>query len=432
MRTLLFTFLIVIPFFSLAGELEQAYEKEFAYLVAEKKALQQRLQELKTHQQQTIEKVSKEINTLQNNFLQKQNKTDRLNRQIAEASRTGDFVENDSLLLETTLSQASESLKKLQHSLAPSLKPENKLTQAFLLANQIIKADGQTNRTNGQYFLPNGEAVNGDILTVGRIAKYGLAAEGGGVLAPAGDGKFKVWDTKTQNIAQQLSENLYPTSLDIFLYDNAEKSIEKDNQKSFEDDVKAAGVVGEVIIALGGVGIILILIRIFLLKRAGSNINKTVSKVNQKIENNDIESALEICKSKTCAASNVIMATLRNLNKDRDHIEDVISESILQESSFIDRFGATILVIAAVSPLLGLLGTVTGMISTFDIITEYGTGDPKLLSSGISEALLTTKFGLVVAIPLLLVGTLLSSWGQKIKNELEQAALHIINQHKVA
>jgi biopolymer transport protein ExbB len=70
------------------------------------------------------------------------------------------------------------------------------------------------------------------------------------------------------------------------------------------------------------------------------------------------------------------------------------------------------------------------MISTFDIITEFGTGDPKLLSSGISEALLTTKFGLIVAIPLLLVGNLLSTWGRRIKNELEQTALHMINTHK--
>lgn len=432
MRTILFTILIIFPLLTLAGELEQAYEKEFAYLVAEKKALEQRLQELKKHQAQTLTNVSKEIDTLQKTFLQKQNQTDRLNRQIVEASRTGDFAENDSLLLDTTLSQANESLKKLQYKLDSSKKPEDKLTQAFQLAGQVIEADGKINREKGQYFLPTGEAVEGDILSVGRIAKYGLATEGGGILAPAGDGKFKIWDAKTQGIAQQLSDNLYPTSLNVFLYDNAEKNIEKENKKSFKDDVKAAGVVGEVIIALGSVGIILILVRIFLLKRAGSNINKTVSKVNQKIENNDIDSALEICDTNTSAASNVITATLRNLNKDRDHIEDVISESILQESSFIDRFGATILVIAAVSPLLGLLGTVTGMISTFDIITEYGTGDPKLLSSGISEALLTTKFGLVVAIPLLLVGTLLSSWGQKIKNELEQAALHIINKHKVA
>ena len=102
----------------------------------------------------------------------------------------------------------------------------------------------------------------------------------------------------------------------------------------------------------------------------------------------------------------------------------------MNESSKIDRFGSVILVIAAVSPLLGLLGTVTGMIGTFDIITEFGTGDPKLLSSGISEALITTKYGLIVAIPLLLLGNVLSGWGLRTKNHLEQAALHMINTYK--
>lgn len=102
-------------------------------------------------------------------------------------------------------------------------------------------------------------------------------------------------------------------------------------------------------------------------------------------------------------------------------------ENILNEQSRIDRFGSFVMVIAAVAPLLGLLGTVTGMIATFDIITEQGTGDPKLLSGGISEALVTTMIGLVVAIPLLLLGNLLSGWAQNIKDSMEQSALHIVN-----
>ena len=102
-------------------------------------------------------------------------------------------------------------------------------------------------------------------------------------------------------------------------------------------------------------------------------------------------------------------------------------ENILNESTQIDRYGSFVLVIAAVAPLLGLLGTVTGMIETFDVITEFGTGDPKLLSGGISAALVTTMQGLIVAIPLLLIGNLLSGWAQSIKDSMEQNALHIVN-----
>jgi biopolymer transport protein ExbB len=101
----------------------------------------------------------------------------------------------------------------------------------------------------------------------------------------------------------------------------------------------------------------------------------------------------------------------------------------MHESGRLDRFGSVILVIAAVAPLLGLLGTVTGMIATFDIITEFGTGDPKLLSGGISIALVTTELGLIVAIPVLMVGNLLSGWAERIKDSMEHSALHVINEY---
>ena len=75
------------------------------------------------------------------------------------------------------------------------------------------------------------------------------------------------------------------------------------------------------------------------------------------------------------------------------------------------------------APLLGLLGTVTGMIGTFGVITEHGTGDPRLLSGGISEALLTTQFGLMVAIPALLLQTTLYRSGDAILRRIETLAL---------
>ncbi len=137
--------------------------------------------------------------------------------------------------------------------------------------------------------------------------------------------------------------------------------------------------------------------------------------------------ALEKLKEYKGSTARVIKATLRNIKKERAHVEDVIMENILNESTQIDRFGSFVLVIAAVAPLMGLLGTVTGMIETFEVITEFGTGDPKLLSGGISAALVTTMQGLIVAIPLLLIGNLLSGWAQSIKDSMEQSALHIVN-----
>lgn len=116
---------------------------------------------------------------------------------------------------------------------------------------------------------------------------------------------------------------------------------------------------------------------------------------------------------------------------ERADLERVFAEGMLREEGRIDRLGSALTVIAAVAPLLGLLGTVTGMISTFDVITEFGTGNPKLLSGGISEALITTELGLVVAIPALLLGNLLNAWATALKAQVEQGALRLVNLARV-
>jgi len=89
-----------------------------------------------------------------------------------------------------------------------------------------------------------------------------------------------------------------------------------------------------------------------------------------------------------------------------------------QESLAMRHIG-TILILAAVAPLLGLLGTVTGMITTFDVISEFGTGNARALASGISEALVTTQSGLVVAVPGLLLGVLLYCQAERMKRRME-------------
>jgi biopolymer transport protein ExbB len=149
--------------------------------------------------------------------------------------------------------------------------------------------------------------------------------------------------------------------------------------------------------------------------------------VYEKLQTGSGEEAYDAIQKYKGSIARVIRATLRNITRDREHIEDIITENILNENRSLDRFSNFILVVAAVSPLLGLLGTVTGMIQTFDIISVYGTGDPKLLSSGISEALITTMLGLIIAIPLLLLGNLSRGWADNIKDDMEQSALHVVN-----
>jgi len=115
-----------------------------------------------------------------------------------------------------------------------------------------------------------------------------------------------------------------------------------------------------------------------------------------------------------------------NRNRDIETLELKLDEQILKESPKIE-FGLDIIkVLASVAPLLGLLGTVVGMIITFTAITIYGAGDPKLMADGISTALVTTVQGLIAAIPLVLIHAVVSSMARGNQQILDEQAAGII------
>jgi len=106
-----------------------------------------------------------------------------------------------------------------------------------------------------------------------------------------------------------------------------------------------------------------------------------------------------------------------------------LDEVVSEEASVIKKGLPTLAIFATVAPLLGLLGTVTGMIETFQSITLYGAGDPKLMSGGISQALITTQLGLTVAIPLMLFHSFLKGRGNRIIETLEQQSGLILSKY---
>jgi len=108
-------------------------------------------------------------------------------------------------------------------------------------------------------------------------------------------------------------------------------------------------------------------------------------------------------------------------------MENALQEAILREIPPLERFLSTLGMLAAIAPLLGLLGTVTGMINTFHVITFYGTSDPRMMSGGISEALVTTMLGLCVAIPIMLCHTLLSRQVEIMISTMEEKAVAMVN-----
>ena len=133
--------------------------------------------------------------------------------------------------------------------------------------------------------------------------------------------------------------------------------------------------------------------------------------------------------SKSNPLGRVMMAYDKAKGHDAEHVELVLDEAILQESPKLER-GLTLLKLGAgIAPLLGLLGTVTGMIKTFQAMMIYGTGDPQLMAGGISEALVTTMLGLVAAIPLLILHSFCSSLARGVQATLEEQSAGIVARH---
>ena len=124
----------------------------------------------------------------------------------------------------------------------------------------------------------------------------------------------------------------------------------------------------------------------------------------------------------------MLKAGAENLREPRELVEEVMYEVVLTSRLKLERFLPFVAISAASAPLLGLLGTVTGIINTFKLITVSGSGDVKSLSGGISEALITTEFGLIVAIPSLLLHAFLSRKARGVVGKMETAAIGLVNQ----
>ncbi|HMB59445.1 MAG TPA: MotA/TolQ/ExbB proton channel family protein [Xanthomonadales bacterium] len=413
-------------------ELQAAYQKEYAFLEAQIRDLNARLADFEAASNEAERNKEAQIDRTEGELIGLQSRSDRVDSLLTEADRQFTAVEDGRSLLEATFVQADATLEQYEIAAVNG--------DAFLMAAdgeriQILLSEtldllvglGSVKRAEGAFFLKDGTEVSGTIIRVGNIAAYGISNGQGGALAPAGDGRMKVWAASTPETAQALVSGDAPDVLDIFLFESSQKAIEESAGKTLIGVINSGGSIAWIIVALGGLAALLILLRIFFLQNASSSTGKVVSEVGSLVKQGQLEQALQACKRLKGSTSRVVAAAVRNLDKDRTHVEDIVSEQILHESSHLNRFGAFIIVIAAVAPLLGLLGTVTGMISTFDIITEFGTGDPKLLSSGISIALVTTEVGLAVAIPALIFGNLLTGWSDSIKDDMEKAALHVMN-----
>ena len=181
--------------------------------------------------------------------------------------------------------------------------------------------------------------------------------------------------------------------------------------------VRQGGAVGYVIIGMGVLGAVVALIRLWALQGVRRRVRRQLSE-----EQADARNPL----------GRILAAFEEHRALQPEALGLKLDEAILRETPPLERWQGLVKVFAALAPLLGLLGTVVGMILTFQQLTLYGTGDPKLMAGGISQALVTTVLGLVVAIPLVLLHSLVSSISRQVIEILEEQSVGLIAQRAAA
>lgn len=191
--------------------------------------------------------------------------------------------------------------------------------------------------------------------------------------------------------------------------------------------IKAGGPVMVPLLILPFWALVLVIFKLIQFARKHRDSENLSKKVLEDIDGGKIKDALDYAGKEKGVVAKVVTTCLQHSEWDRDSAEKSVKAILVEELPLLNNHLNTLAVIAGVAPLLGLLGTVSGMISLFEMITNYGTGDPKIMAGGISEALITTQTGLTIAIPILLLHNYIRNRRDSIKADMEKNAIQILN-----
>jgi len=181
------------------------------------------------------------------------------------------------------------------------------------------------------------------------------------------------------------------------------------------------------LIGLGVAAMLVALIKWIQLARLRVATEADLQRVLRAIENGDRDQALGQARAIPGPAGDLLASAVEHVDEKKEYIEEVVYEKMLGARIRLERGLQFLALTATAGPLLGLLGTVTGMIATFKLISSFGSGDPRLLAAGISEALICTATGMLIAIPSLLFHSFLGRRAKGILGSMEQVAVGFIN-----
>ena len=315
--------------------------------------------------------------------------------------------------LETLIAKMSGSDK------LPSIE---EIEQVWYELNREMVEGGKVVAFTAQVSEPTGEKMEERVV---RVGAFNVVSEGGQylqyvaekgtleVLARQPAGPYQGW---AQDLAAA-TEGMHRFGIDPTGPSGGSFLAALINSPNLVERWHEGGTVGYAITVLGVFGLILGLVRLVVLYSVSAKVNAQL-KSDKANENNPLGRVLKIHEN--------------NPTMDTETLELKLSEGILKETPKLEYGLAILKIIASLAPLMGLLGTVTGMIVTFQAITIFGAGDPKAMASGISQALVTTVEGLVVAIPIVLLFTIVNGRAQRIIHILNEQTTGIIAEHTEA
>lgn len=289
------------------------------------------------------------------------------------------------------------------------------IEQLWLHLLDDMSATGQVSSFQAPVVLPSGEQAEQQVTRVGPFSAYGeqafLAYVAGEerlrqlIRQPGGFARVQGWKNSQDALA---SIALDPTRGSLLE--------QLQSHPTFMDRVKQGGLVGWVIVTLGVLGFLLALWRMIELQTVIGSIRKQMRNLSSPQADNPLGRVLGVLGPEPQLS-------------ELDTLELKLDEAVMQEVPRLERGQGLLKLLAAVAPLLGLLGTVTGMIITFQAITQSGGGDSRLMADGISQALVTTVQGLVVAIPLLFLHSIVVARSKGVVRLLEQQCVGLLALH---
>ncbi len=306
--------------------------------------------------------------------------------------------------------------------------------ESTVFANMSISIDRLNRLTQAGYrtfegnaIVPGGIEEKGEFAVVGPHSYFFSETAGVGLLDPSEAISPKVLSIREKKnvvIRQFFESTGNSLPIDATVFDAIELSAARDG---FVDEVKSGGFWIYPILSFAVIAFLVGIFKSFEIYGVKRPSDRLLSDTITSVRDGNWELANELTASVDGPFGELIRDAVKYSSQKKEVLEEILYEKILEAQPILERYLAFISVIAATAPLLGLLGTVTGMINTFQQITIFGSADTSKLADGISEALITTKFGLVVAIPAFVIHAILSRKAQGVLASMEKFSTSFIN-----